>query len=88
MKRLIVLMVGAFLLCACSVDPQEANKLGLNYLNGDGVAQDYAKALKYFSQAAEQGVAEAQNKLGDMYEKGLGINKDYGQALSWYRKAA
>ena len=33
--------------------------LGVCYYNGDGVAQSYAEAVKWFRKAAEQGYAEA-----------------------------
>lgn len=41
--------------------------LGLMYLYGKGVEKDYNKALKYFSQAAEQGWVDGQLQLGNMY---------------------
>lgn len=50
--------------------------------------QDYATALKIFSELANQGYADAQNNLGFMYENGQGVAKDYRQALLWYQKAA
>ena len=49
--------------------------------------QDYATALKIFSELANQGYADAQNNLGFMYENGQGVAKDYRQALLWYQKA-
>jgi len=36
-------------------------------------AKNYAKAFKEFSQAADQGFAEAQVNLGVMYSKGEGV---------------
>lgn len=41
--------------------------LGLMYLYGKGVDKDPAKALQYFSQAAEQGWVDGQLQLGNMY---------------------
>ena len=38
--------------------------LGGVYEKGDGVAQNYAEAVKWFKFAGEQGYAEAQYKLG------------------------
>ena len=69
-------------------DAETLYNIGLRYYNGDRVAQDYAKAVDCFRQAAEQGYAAAQNNLGIFYEYGLGVTKDYAQAVSWYRKAA
>ena len=37
------------------------------YLKGDGVVKDHDKALKYFTQSAEQGWVEGQLQLGNMY---------------------
>ena len=69
-------------------DAETLYNIGRRYYNGDGVAQDYAKAVDCFRQAAEQGDAVAQYKLGVCYDIGLGINKNYKQAIQWYRKAA
>ena len=69
-------------------DAETLYNIGLRYYNGDGVGQDYAKAVDCFRQAAEQGYATAQNNLGYCYKNGLGVTKDYTQAVSWYRKAA
>lgn len=41
--------------------------LGLMYLHGCGVPQDYQLALKYFTSAAEQGWVDGQLQLGNMY---------------------
>jgi uncharacterized protein len=62
--------------------------LGLMYANGQGVAQDYAEAVKWYRKAAEQGFAVAQSKLGLMYYNGQGVEQDYAKAVKWFRKAA
>ncbi|MBM7562709.1 tetratricopeptide repeat protein [Fusibacter tunisiensis] len=62
--------------------------LGLCYENGDGVAQDYEEAVKWYKKAAEQGHVEAQFNLGLCHENGDGVNQDYEEAANWYRKAA
>ena len=41
--------------------------LGLMYLHGRGVAQDYKLAHKYFTLASEQGWVDGQLQLGNMY---------------------
>ena len=41
--------------------------LGLMYMYGKGVDQDYTKAFKYFSLAADQGWVDGQLQLGIMY---------------------
>jgi TPR repeat protein len=40
--------------------------LGCMYKNGQGVAQDYAAAMKWCRMAADQGFAEAQYNLRGM----------------------
>ena len=49
--------------------------LGLMYVNGRGVRQDYAQAAQWFSKAAEQGYAQEQFGLGVMYGAGQGSDK-------------
>ena len=62
--------------------------LGWAYANGQGVPQDYEKAIAWYRKAAEQGDASAQNNLGVMYDEGNSVPQDYAQAVAWYRKAA
>lgn len=62
--------------------------LGRMYLRGEGVNQDYQKAVKWFLLAAEQGDAYSQGKLGGMYDGGLGVVQDNKEAVKWYRLAA
>ena len=49
---------------------------------------DYAKAVKMFRLAADQGIAPAQSNLGIMYAEGQGVPQDYSEAVKWYRLAA
>jgi TPR repeat protein len=58
------------------------------YGQGEGVAQDYKEAVKWYRKAAEQGVVDGQYNLGWMYDKGKGVVQDYKEAVKWYRKAA
>ena len=58
------------------------------YYFGEGVKQDYAKALEWFQKAAEQGYATAQNNLGSMYYNGQGVKVNYAKAAEWFQKAA
>ena len=37
--------------------------LGMLYENGEGLAQDYAEAVRWYRKAADQGVIEAQYNL-------------------------
>jgi TPR repeat protein len=58
------------------------------YDTGTGVEKNPAQAVKWYREAADQGLAAAQNNLGVMYEQGTGVEKDPAQAVSWFRKAA
>ena len=63
-------------------------QLGHMYHEGNGVPQDYVKALEWFRRAADQGNADAQINLGSMYYVGQVVLQDYAEALKLYRKAA
>ena len=91
MNRLITIL--AFFLCTVPVCAQftvaEMNKNGDAYYNGkNGVAQNYAEAVKWYRMAADQGNASAQFNLGYCYDMGQGVPQDYGEAVKWYRKSA
>ncbi|MGC1781146.1 MAG: trypsin-like peptidase domain-containing protein [Acidobacteriaceae bacterium] len=66
----------------------EQFSIGMLYVRGQGVPQDYAEAAKWIQQAADKGHAEAQATLGGLFELGKGEPQDYAQAALWYRKAA
>ena len=54
-----------------------------------GTPKDYAKALEWYTKAADQGNALAQFYIGGMYEEALvGVKRDYATAYEWYQKAA
>ena len=55
--------------------------------NGQGVAQDYSAAMKWYRMAADQGHAEAECNLGAMYKNGLGVAQDSSAAMKWLHKA-
>jgi TPR repeat protein len=58
------------------------------YAGGQGVAQDYREAVKWYRSAAEQGIASAQIVLGGMYADGRGVAQDYLRAHMWFNLAA
>ena len=58
------------------------------YYNGEGIPQNYAKAVEWYQKAADQGDAVAQFNLGFCYENGQGVYKSKKEALKWYQKAA
>ncbi|MGD0815978.1 MAG: tetratricopeptide repeat-containing serine protease family protein [Verrucomicrobiota bacterium] len=64
------------------------SELGLMYDLGQGVAQNYAEAVKWLRKAAEQGHPRAQLLLGLHCQNGDGVRQDYAEAVKWLRKAA
>ena len=50
--------------------------LGLMYDKGDGVRQNFPKAVRWYRLAAKQGNVSAQFNLGLMYYKGEGVARD------------
>jgi uncharacterized protein len=58
--------------------------VGSAYDFGEGAPRDREKAIKYYTMAAEQGLASAQNSLGSGFE----AEGDYIAAASWYSRAA
>lgn len=62
--------------------------LGMMYVRGEGVSQDFKEAAKWLRNPAEQGYDVAQFTLGEIYAGGKGVDQDYGEAASWYLRAA
>jgi len=62
--------------------------MGMMYLKGQGVDQDYEAASNWFRKASEKNIPQAQHKLGDLYFKGRGVPKDYEYAYIWYSVGA
>ena len=53
-----------------------------------GVRQDFAKAIMWTFEAANQGYALAECKLGKCYRDGRGIQQDAQLSFEWYKKAS
>ena len=66
------------------LSPEELFQKGKKYHDED----NYTEAVKWYSEAAEQGYAKAQYNLGYCYDEGLGVSQNYAEAVKWYRKAA
>ncbi len=62
--------------------------LGLMYDKGDGINQDFPKAVKWYRLATIQGNADAQLNLALMYYNGEGVPKNYKRAARWYLYSA
>jgi hypothetical protein len=57
------------------------------YLEGECVEKNPSEALKWFTLAAEQGLAGSQTTLAMMYEEGNGVERDPEKAREWYARA-
>src|SRR5438552_3693064 len=64
------------------------NYLGDVYRDGVGAAQDFEKAVMWYTKAANQGKASAQLSLGYLCETGQGALQDTGKAWGLYKNAA
>lgn len=80
--------LNATILAAEQGDAYAQSLLGGMYYFGNGVAQDYGEAVKWYRLAALQGDLHAQSFLGSMYAVGNGVPQDYDEAAKWYRLAA
>jgi TonB family protein len=63
-------------------------KLGMIYLNGQGIQQDRDEADKWLQKAAAQGAADAQEALGLINAPRPNYAGDPTLAISWFRLAA
>jgi TPR repeat protein len=73
---------------ATAGDAHAQAALGQAYADGNGVAQNFDLALKWYHKAADQGNADAENEIGVMYRTGSGVEKSKEEAVTWYREAA
>ena len=62
--------------------------LGIMYVVGEAVVQDYERAAYWISKAADKDHSGAQWTLGLMYEHGEGVEQNYERAVYWYTKSA
>lgn len=69
-------------------DSKAQYNLAVCYANGEGVEQDFEKAMFWWQKAAEQGDVDAQSAIGRLYLKGLGVEVDMDKAFEWTERAA
>lgn len=62
--------------------------LGMLYISGEGVAQDFREAATWARKAAEQGNAMGQALLAACYSEGEGVPKDKVESYKWLLLAA
>ena len=72
-------------------DPEAQNIIGMYYEQAFGdMKKNPAKALEWFTKAAEQDNLDAQVNVANYYFEGRSgiVPQDYDNALTWFRKAA
>ena len=61
---------------------------GTRFEHGEGVSQDYGRAIELYCAAAKRGYVPAQYQLGWLYANGRGVERDDALAAAWFRLAA
>jgi TPR repeat protein len=56
--------------------------------HGEGIARDYATAVRLYCHAARAGNVEARYRLGWMYANGRGVRRNDTEAAAWFQLAA
>jgi uncharacterized protein len=69
-------------------DSEAEERLGIAYLNGNKVTQDYTRAYDWLSKAAEQNNTMAEKHLAWLYDNGIGGAPDESKAFELYLRAA
>jgi uncharacterized protein len=62
--------------------------VGQAFLLGAGLPKNYAKAIDWYTKAADNGNVEAQNELGFLYFLGKGVDQDIDKGGSYFLMAA
>ena len=91
-RRIISLLIALMLVMSaltCLADEESvATPESLYQAGEDAVdAMDYATALDYFQQAADQGSADAIRSIGNLYADGNGVEKDIEKAQEYWLRA-
>jgi soluble lytic murein transglycosylase-like protein len=68
--------------------PAAQAEWAVRYEHGEGVGQDYDRAMRLYCAAARRGHVQAQYQLGWMYANARGVARDDAQAAAWFRLAA
>lgn len=65
-----------------------AGHIGLMYLRGEGVEQNFNTALTWFKRGLANGDALCQHEIGLMYLDGYGVNQDAFKASAYFKAAS
>ncbi|OOZ35662.1 tetratricopeptide repeat protein [Solemya velesiana gill symbiont] len=69
-------------------DTKSQYQLGMRYMSGKGVVEDYAAAAYWFEKAAEAGHVDAQFMWGSALYSGVGVERDHAEGVRWFLKSA
>ena len=64
------------------------NGLGMLYMKGIGVAEDYGKALEWFEKGAALNYASAWYNAGLIYKNGLATEQNFVKTIEYFSKSA
>lgn len=62
--------------------------LATEYIVGNKVEQNHAKAYSLIRDAAEKGNRYGQLMLGACYEDGIGVEKNLSESFNWFTRSA
>lgn len=65
-------------------DTRSIMQIGMNYLDGYCVEQDYAKALDYLQRSTDAGDRKAPRYIALMYQNGQGVQQDDAKAVEYF----
>lgn len=63
-------------------------RLGLMYLRGTGVLQNYDLAVSWISRSAHKGDPDGMLEYGRLYRDGIGVDKDLIQSYVWLNRSS
>ena len=71
----------------CDLNPNACHNVGVSYVEGKGVKQDFVNARRYFEKACNEYFAWACNNLGVLYANGQGVKQDKSTAKKYLGRA-
>lgn len=69
-------------------DPESCYRMGMIYIRGNAVSQDFSAAFSWFLMAANASHTEAEANVAWMTEMGMGVARDEQIAFEWYQRSA
>jgi len=77
-----------FLTLAENGDEEAIFRVGVMYMDGEGVEQNCTEAIRWYKKLAEKDHLDSIFNIGIIYNAGTCIEGDNLEALKWYNKAA